>query len=193
MNRTEPRPAATLPPVTLTAEEAAAVAAALAGRPDGPFAVDGRGALEKVLAVLEPDPRRRAELLSTSLGVSAQAGHERQIRSVLEQAVAGRRVVVLRYQDGRGHATGRAVEPQLLARDSEHWFLLAWCRERRALRWFRTDRVESAEPTDETAPRRDLSGAGAPPSTGHPAGRALPRAPAGPPRLVVLPGGRAGD
>ena len=62
MNRTESRSPAPLPPVTLTPEEAAAVAVALAAQPDGPFADAGRDALEKVLTVLEPDPRRRAEL-----------------------------------------------------------------------------------------------------------------------------------
>ena len=190
--RTESRPAATLPPVTLTPEEAAAVAVALAARPDGPYADAGRGALEKVLTVLEPDPGRRAQLLATSLWVSAEAGRSAEIHTAAEQAVARRRVAVLRYRDGKGNGSLREVEPQLLVRSSDSVFLVAWCREREALRWFREDRIESIELTDETAPRRDLAGLGAPPATtGHPAGRALGRtkAPARP-RLVVLPGGR---
>jgi predicted DNA-binding transcriptional regulator YafY len=192
VNRTESRSTATLPPVTLTPEEAAAIAVALAARPDGPYAADGRAALEKVLDVLEPDPVRRAQLLATSLWVSAEAGHAAEIRSVVEQAVARRRVVSLRYHDGQGRASRRDVEPQLLVRNSDHVFLVAWCRERQALRWFREDRIEAVELTDETAPRRDLTGLGAPPVAGHPAGRALGRAAvATPPRLVVLPGGRA--
>jgi predicted DNA-binding transcriptional regulator YafY len=191
VNRTESRSTATLPPVTLTPEEAAAIAVALAARPDGPYAADGRAALEKVLDVLEPDPGRRAQLLATSLWVSAEAGRAAEIRSVVEQAVARRRVVSLRYHDGRGRASRREVEPQLLVRSSDHVFLVAWCRERQALRWFREDRIEAVELTDETAPRRDLAGLGAPPVTGHPAGRALGRGAAAPPRLVVLPGGRA--
>ena len=192
MNRTEPRPAPSLPPVTLTPEEAAAVAVALASRPDGPYADAGRGALEKVLAVLEPDPRRRADLLATSLWVSAEAGHAAEIHGVVEQAVTRHRVLALRYRDGKGEASRREVEPQLLVRSSDHLFLVAWCRERQALRWFREDRIETAELTGETAPRRDLVDLGAPPTTTHPAGRALGRAKApAPPRLVVLPGGRA--
>jgi predicted DNA-binding transcriptional regulator YafY len=197
MTRTEHRTAATLPPVTLTPEEAAAVAVALAARPDGPYSEAGRGALEKVLAVLEPDPRRRADLLATSLWVSAEAGRSADIGATLDQAVARRRVLVLRYRDGKGAASRRAVEPQLLVRSSEYQFLVAWCRERSALRWFRADRIESAELTEESAPPRDLAGLGAPPSTAHPAGRKLrgtpPTAPAAPapPRLTVLPGGRS--
>jgi len=192
MTRTESRPAATLPPVTLTPEEAAAIAVALAARPDGPYATDGRAALEKVLGVLEPDATRRSQLLATSLWVSAEAGHAAEIRSLVEQAVTRRRVLVLRYRDGRGSSSRREVEPQLLAKSGRHWFLVAWCREREAMRWFREDRIESAELTAETAPRRDLTDFGTPPADTHPAGRALGRAPAAEParRLVLLPGGR---
>jgi predicted DNA-binding transcriptional regulator YafY len=191
MARTESRTAATLPPVTLTPEEAAAVAVALAAQPDGPYSADGRAALEKVLGALEPDAGRRAQLLATSLWVSAEAGHSAEVRSVVEQAVPRRRVLVVRYRDGKGSTSRREVEPQLLAKSGRHWFLVAWCRERNAMRWFREDRIESVELTAETAPRRDLTDFGTPPADGHPAGRALGRAPAATkaPRLVVLPGG----
>ena len=109
MTRTESRPAATLPPVTLTPEEAAAIAVALAAQPDGPYAADGRGALEKVLEALEPDADRRAQLLATSLWVSAEAGHAAEVRSVVEQAVTRRRVLGLRYRDGKGaHSVARS-------------------------------------------------------------------------------------
>jgi predicted DNA-binding transcriptional regulator YafY len=196
VNRTDPRRPATLPPVALTPEEAAAVAVALAAQPDGAYAADGRTALEKVLDVLEPDPARRAQLLATSLWVSAEAGHAAGMRSVMERAVTRHDVLALRYRDSRGTASRREVEPQLLARSGRHWFLVAWCRERQAVRWFREDRIESVETTGERAPRRDLTDLGTPPADGHPAGRALGGATAArgttaaaPPRLVVLPGG----
>src|SRR3954466_10560444 len=193
MVSTEHRPTATLPPVTLTPEEAAAVAVALAASPDGPYAEAGRGALEKVLDVLEPDPRRRAQLLATSLWVSAEAGRSAELRSVVEQAVARRRVLVLRYRDGKGQPSRREVEPQLLARAHDHWFLVGWCRERQAPRWFREDRIEAGELTAETAHPSDPGLFGAPSET-HPAGRALGRRPepADPRRgLRVLPGGKS--
>ena len=76
MSRTESRSAVSLPPVTLTPEEAAAVALALATRPTGSFAEAGRSALDKVLHALEPDPRRRAQLLAMAgQGVSPVGGH----------------------------------------------------------------------------------------------------------------------
>ncbi len=215
VNSTEPRTAAPLPPVALTPDEAAAVTLALAARPAGLGAVE-QAALEKVLEALEPDPVRRATLLSTSRQVSAEAGRAEELRSLLERAVTAGRVLALRYRDGRGRITRRDVEPQLVVRSSEHWLLVAWCQERQALRWFRADRIQEADLTDRPAPRRDLTGLGAPPAGGaptgrtptgrtptgrHPAGRAL-RAKAAQipaaesperPRLVLLPGGRAGS
>ena len=192
MTRTEPRTAPTLPPVSFTPEEAAAVAVALAARHDGPYAPDGRAALEKVLEVLEPDAGQRARLLATSLWVSVEAGHAAEVRSVVEEALTRHRVLVLRYRDGRGSTSRREVEPQLLARSGRHWFLVAWCRERQAMRWFREDRIDAVEMTGEVAPRRELTDVGTPPADRHPAGRALGEpAPAAPPRLVVLPGGLA--
>jgi len=200
MTRTVSRSPVTLPPVTLSPEEAAAIAVALAAQPDGPYAAEGRGALERVLTALEPDPRRRDALMTSTLLVRMEAGRADAVRSVVGQGLTQHRVVVLEYRDGKGSATRRQVEPQLLARTAEHEYLVAWCREREAMRWFRLDRVASAQPTDESAPRRDPATFGAPPAVDrpagdhptHPAGRALRRRGAEQrPRLVVLPGGRA--
>jgi predicted DNA-binding transcriptional regulator YafY len=117
------------------------------------------------------------------------------VRSVLEQGLARHRVLVLRYRDAEGQLSHREVEPQLLASTADHEYLVAWCREREAMRWFRQDRIQSAELSTEVAARRDPATFGAPPATDHPthpAGRALGRAkPDARPRLVVLPGGRS--
>jgi predicted DNA-binding transcriptional regulator YafY len=181
MTRTLPRFPATPATVDLTPEEAAAVAVALAAQPAGPYAAAGRSALEKVIAALEPDPRRRKALLASSLLVRAQAAQATELRAVVEQAVAQHRVLVLGYRDGRGRPTRREVEPQLLARAADREYLVAWCRERQAARWFRWDRIEAAEFTGETAPRRDpgefadRSAERRARAAGHPAGRALRR------------------
>jgi len=184
--------AATLPPVNLTPEQAAAIAIALATQPDGPYAVDGRTALEKILDVLEPEARRRAELLASSVWVRTAADGAAAVRRVVERALAERRVVVLGYRDGKGRSSRRHVEPQLLARTGDHWYLVAWCRERGSPRWFRCDRIEAAELTTEPAPPRDPALFGTPPADAHPT-RPAPQhgdGPAGRPTLVALPGGR---
>jgi predicted DNA-binding transcriptional regulator YafY len=195
MTRTVSRSPVTLP-LSLTPEQAAAVAVALAAQPDGPYAAEGRGALERVLAALEPDPRRREALVTSTLLVRVEAERAAAVRSQLEQGLAQHRVVVLTYRDGKGAATRREVEPQLLARTADREYLVAWCREREAIRWFRLDRVASAELTAESAPRRDPATFGAPPSgehPTHPAGRALrARAAERRPKLTLLPGGREG-
>jgi predicted DNA-binding transcriptional regulator YafY len=195
MTRSVPRTSPTLPPLALTPEQAAAIAVALAAQPEGPYAAAGREALDAVVAALEPDPRRREALLERTQRVRAEAGRAGAVRTAVEDGVAHHRVLVLHYRDGEGAASRREVEPQLLVRTADHEYLVAWCRSREAVRWFRLDRVESAETTAEAAPRRPLAGIGAPPAGDHPthpAGRALrSRAPAARPRLVVLPGGRA--
>jgi predicted DNA-binding transcriptional regulator YafY len=199
MTRTVSRSPVTLP-LSLTPEQAAAIAVALAAQPDGPYAAEGRGALEQVLAALEPDPRRREALAASTLLVRVEAGRAAAVQSVVEQGLTQHRVLVLHYRDGKGETSRRDVEPQLLARTADREYLVAWCRERQAVRWFRLDRVESAELTTESAPRRDPASFGAPPTGDrpadahptHPAGRALrARASGQRPTLVVLPGGRA--
>jgi predicted DNA-binding transcriptional regulator YafY len=194
MTRTVPRAAPTLPPLTLTPEQAAAIAVALAAQPDGPYATAGHAALDKVIAVLEPDPRRRESLLASTALVRSEADRVAGVRSVLEQGLARQLVLALDYRDGAGTVGRRDVEPQLLARTADHEYLVAWCRERGAVRWFRTDRIEAAELTSRPAPRRDPGTFGAPPATAHPthpAGRAMrPPIPEPTRRLVLLPGGR---
>jgi predicted DNA-binding transcriptional regulator YafY len=64
--------ARTLPPVTFSPEEAAAVAVALAAAPAGPWAGHGPTALEKVLAALEPHPDRRAALVARCAEVAGR-------------------------------------------------------------------------------------------------------------------------
>ncbi|MGY1813665.1 hypothetical protein [Blastococcus sp. SYSU D00820] len=80
MTRTEHSPAV-LPPVSLTPEEAAAVVVALAARPAGAYAEAGRGALEKVLTALEPDPVRRARLVASGLAARTEAARRAAARS----------------------------------------------------------------------------------------------------------------
>jgi predicted DNA-binding transcriptional regulator YafY len=195
MTRTVSRSPVTLP-LSLTPEQAAAIAVALAAQPDGPYAAEGRGALDKVVAALEPDPRRREALIASTLLVRVEAGRAAAVRSVVEQGLTQHRVLVLRYRDGKGAASRREVEPQLLARTADREYLVVWCRERQAMRWFRLDRVESAELTAEVVERRDPATFGAPPAgehPTHPAGRALRnRAEPSRPRLTLLPGGRQG-
>ncbi len=155
--------AATLPPVNLTPAQAVAVAVALAGAADAPFAADGRAALEKVLDVLGPQARAEAERLGGRVWVRARSTGRPDPAPVVEEALARRRVVAITYRDRSGTASRRRVEPHLLARTGDRWYLVGWCRERDAPRWFRWDRIEAASLTTEPAPERDPAVYGTPP------------------------------
>jgi len=150
--------AATLPPLNLTASEATAVALALAAMPQLPFAPDGRSALTKILAAMTAEERALAMALGARLWIRDRRRPARAaVAGVLDEAVRRGVVTVLDYVDKKGTTTRRrAVEPMALAATGGHWYLLAWCRRRRAGRWFRLDRIESAHVTTELAPARDL-------------------------------------
>jgi predicted DNA-binding transcriptional regulator YafY len=162
--------AATMPPLSVTAAEAAAIAVALAALPDLPFAVDGRSALAKVLAAMPDAERARAESIAARLWLRTPEQVPRPaVAKVVDEAVRRRLVLVLGYTGGDGEHTERSVEPVALAATRGHWYLMAWCRLRGGPRWFRTDRITAAHLTTEPAPEHDPATLfGTPPPDAHP-------------------------
>jgi predicted DNA-binding transcriptional regulator YafY len=149
---------ATLPPVAFTAGEAIAIAAALALDANAPFVADGRSALTKVLGAMGPAGRDDARALAAKVWTRNPPGGGGRARSVVEEALRRQVVVVLTYRDRSGATTRqRPVEPQIFANTGGRWYLLAWCRWRRAGRWFRLDHIEGATLTTEPAPERDIT------------------------------------
>jgi predicted DNA-binding transcriptional regulator YafY len=162
---------ASLPPVNFTPGQAVAVALALSARPPGPFGGDGEAALGKVLDVMDPASRARAEALAARLWVrDGNRPPGTAARHGVETALARRMVVALRYRDAAGQRTHRRVEPHLLACDHGTWYLIGWCRERDGVRWFRWDRIEDARVTTEPVTDRDIGDFGVPPAGAHPVG-----------------------
>lgn len=148
--------ATSLPPLNVTAAEAAAIALALAALPDLPYAADGRSALTKVLAAMPSAERERADAVAARLWLRAPEQAPRPaVARVLDEALRRQVVLVVRFADRHGEVTERAVEPVALAATGGHWHLLAWCRLRTGPRWFRTDRIEAAHLTVEPAPEHD--------------------------------------
>jgi predicted DNA-binding transcriptional regulator YafY len=160
----------TLPPLNVTAAEAAAIAVALAALPTLPFAADARTALSKVLAAMPDAERARAESIASRLWLRVPEQPPRPaVARVLDEAVRRRLVTVLRFADRHGTVTERAVEPAALAATGGHWHLLAWCRLRDGPRWFRTDRILAAHLTSEPAPEHDPATVfGTPPDDARP-------------------------
>src|SRR5436190_11744972 len=151
----------TLPPLNVTAAEAAAIAVALAARRTMPFGEAGRSALRKIVAAMAAGSRRGAEdlagrihLLTTS-DAPEVAGHD--VLRTVERALAERLVLRLTYVDRDGAVTrDRVVEPAALIGGERAWYLVGWCRLRDAGRAFRLDRMRSAALTGEVAPERRL-------------------------------------
>ena len=128
-------------------------------------------ALGKLLDAMRPEDKAAAEALGGRIWTRARhdprdpADRSGRMRvdqrppaaRVLDEAIRDQVVVLIDYTDGSGERSERRpVEPQIYALNGDQWFLLAWCRRRRAGRWFRLDRVDKAVLTTEPALPRDL-------------------------------------
>lgn len=160
---------ATLPPINLTPAQAVAIAVALTAQRDAPYAVDGRAALEKLLDVMDPAARDKAEQLAGRVWMQNPPTTERSaVLGTVEEGLAQRRVLALTYRDGMGVLSQRRVEPHLLAHAHDQWYLIGWCHTRQAARWFRLDRIDSADLTTELFTEREMATFGNPPPGAHP-------------------------
>lgn len=75
--------------------------------------------------------------------------------SVLREAAWEERAVDISYRDEAGQTTRRRVWPLAVAFLDEVLLMVAWCCLRQDFRRFRLDRIEAAEPTEESfRPRR---------------------------------------
>ncbi|MCZ4119066.1 helix-turn-helix transcriptional regulator [Streptomyces sp. H39-S7] len=146
----------TLPPLTITPAEATALAVGLHALDGTPFAEAARGALRKVLAVMPARERGATAEFADRVHLLAPDEERPTVPRVLQDALAGRRVLRLAYEDREGVASERLVEP-LGFLGGERWYLIAWCRLRGAVRGFRLDRIQGVTALDETVPPRRVA------------------------------------
>ena len=163
---------ADLPPINFTPTQAAAVSLALAALPDGsPFAVDIRAAAAKILDALSASDRTRATALAERMWVLAPA-HEvtssSHLRHAVETSLAEQRALSIVYRSADDAVSERVIEPIMLAAAGA-WYLVAYCRLRTDIRWFRLDRIESADLTRQRYEPRPVSDIGTPPDRARPA------------------------
>ncbi|MFF6995372.1 helix-turn-helix transcriptional regulator [Streptomyces sp. NPDC008313] len=151
-------PEMTLPPIRFTAEEAAALVAALAAADaSAPYAGAVRAASQKLAASMSGPASEAAREVAARI-VALPARTAESVRSAVEQALTGNVVLRLSYVDATGQESHRAVEPAGLLTADGKWYLIAWCRTRQAGRGFRLDRITAAAATGERARPHDLSG-----------------------------------
>ena len=147
-----------LPPVMLTAEEASALSLGgklVAHLTDASLRKQMESALLKIRSVL---PRERQDYLDrlerytavVSRGSTAIPRVSSETLIPIQRALAERRVLAMDYQGiQRRELTRRQVEPLGLVHYSDNWHLIAYCRLRRDVRDFRTDRIRRLQLRDE--------------------------------------------
>src|SRR5687768_15311022 len=148
-----------LPPVMLTADEAAAlfVGAELVQKfADASLSEPMNAALDKLRAVLPRDRQEHVERLSRQTVIMTKPGTASPDPAAhpwllaIQRGVAMRRVLRLVYRarvcgGGVSNDTMRDVEPLGVVFYGGAWYLVAWCRLRQDYRHFRTDRVQRLE------------------------------------------------
>ena len=148
-------PAMTLPPIQFTVDEASALSAALAAA-DTPYAGAARSAYQKIAASMAGPASVAARQLAARI-VVLPSRTDATVRAAVERALADNTVLRLSYVDAAGRESEREVEPAGLLTADGRWYLIAWCRTRRAGRGFRLDRIAAATPTPEPAQAHDLA------------------------------------
>ncbi len=147
-----------LPPVMLTAEEASAlfIGGKLVDRlTDASLRKQMESALMKIRSVLPRDRQDYLDRLDRSTAVVSRGSNavprlSSEALIPIQRALAERHVLALDYQGGqRREVTRRQVEPLGLVYYSDNWHLIAYCRLRRDVRDFRTDRIRKLQVQNE--------------------------------------------
>lgn len=159
---------ATLAPVSLSPAQAVALLAAVSAAPDAPYSDLAAAGVRKIVDVLDPRTRARADELAHRIWIDAPPTPSRAVRSALEEAMVEQRVVRIRYTSRGGSRTTRDVEPVLFASTNGQWYLVGWCRLRDAMRWFVVSRVERASVTTTACSGHTVDEVGEPPATARP-------------------------
>ncbi len=143
---------ASVPPLLLDDDEAAAIAVALGASAAG--AVKGLeepalAALAKLDRLLPRHLRARVDAVRTttlpiSTGVDTVAA---DALLSLARAAAERERLRISYVDRDGRETDRRIDPYRLVSTGRHWYLVALDVDRQAWRTLRADRVRQVEPT----------------------------------------------
>ncbi|MCC3298080.1 helix-turn-helix transcriptional regulator [Arthrobacter caoxuetaonis] len=157
-----------LPPVTLSPAQAVALMAAVSAASDAPYADLASAGIRKIMDVLDPRTRARADELASRVWVNTPPASSRAIRSALEEAMAEQRVARIRYTAKDGAMTTRDVEPVLFASTNGQWHLVGWCRLRNAMRWFTVSRIERASVTAMACTGHTVEEVGQPPANARP-------------------------
>ncbi|WP_353345194.1 YafY family protein [Litorivita sp. NS0012-18] len=148
-----------MPPLMLTSDELdAAVLGAhwVASRGEPDLAKAALNLLAKIEVVVPERLRRQVLEPATSIAPVVPAS-EAVNSSMLRNAIRAHRKISLVYEGGNGRRSERVVWPILLGYRDAGRILAAWCELRSDFRYFRTDRMVSADTLEQRIPENALA------------------------------------
>lgn len=156
-----------LPPILFTKEEAAAMITGeklLQHFADISINTEFASAMNKVRAVLRSSDKDFVEMLEENISVHrVQSGNQNsddfpnRFMSSIQVALVKQQVLELEYYSHHSEeTTKRIIEPIGLSFLSGHWHLFAWCRLRKDVRDFRSDRIKNLRMLEETYNKQKL-------------------------------------
>jgi len=144
------RPGFDLPPLMFSIEEMEAIVLALAlleRTGDGELKQAARGVSRKIAGAV-PLPLRQAldanALHAWGTGVPPPPGID---LAMVRRAIRDEEKLAIGYRDESGRTTERTIRPIALIYYSQTANVVAWCELRKAIRNFRSDRIEHCEET----------------------------------------------
>lgn len=144
-----------LPPVSLTAEEANALALAeplVIRFADKETAAHVASALAKIKMALGRSQREKLEQIQSKTAhyvpeIYEHMMPENNYLTVIQNAIVDKTILKLEYENLEGEYSIRETEPIGLTFYSLNWHLIAWCHLRREYRDFRTSRIRNLQTT----------------------------------------------
>jgi predicted DNA-binding transcriptional regulator YafY len=139
-----------IPPVMFTENQANALVLAeqlVLKNKDTSFIKDYTEAIDKIKAVLGYTIKDKANLLAERTRFNQNINNERNSNNLsdLQFALTNFCITKIDYTTETNKVTSRLIEPFALLSTQENWLLVAWCRLRKAFRYFRLDRIKKME------------------------------------------------
>jgi proteasome accessory factor C len=118
-----------------------------------------------VAATMQHDLDSVREKLTTTFGnygapavpATAPSSGDQQVLTRITEALRATQLLRIEYwSQSRGEVAKRDIEPLILQRLKQHWYLVAWCRSADGIRSFRLDRIKKASVLKKEFEPRDV-------------------------------------
>lgn len=149
-----------LPPVSFSTDEANALLlmeAVVYGFGDKSTQEHYTSALGKVRNVLRDNQKDSLEQLDNNIRLQMPEcfRNDFDYLSTLQNAIAAKHIITIQYENKKGEASKRDIEPIGLVFYALSWHLIAWCHKRDEYRDFKVARIVSVKDTCTTFRKQD--------------------------------------